>query len=184
MSRTFSSLEVRRRGTRVRVDHRERMPVEGEDRAGEAALGGELEGTADHRAVPRVYAVERPERERARARGQRRDVGDDLHQSLTSSFRALPSSAWPVDGDELAAEREADRLLGAAGQAGRRCARPSPGRPELDAGHELQRHGRRVEAGDVLVTGPSLRDGLFELGQGLRLVESQVAHRGARRCSR
>ena len=71
------------------------MPVERDHGAGEAALGGEADGAADHRAVAGVHAVERTERESPRTLLEQRDIGDDLHQSLTSSLRALPSSAGP-----------------------------------------------------------------------------------------
>ena len=78
-----------------RVDHGERVPVERHDGAGQAELGRQADGAADHRAVPGVDAVKGAQGERSRARFERGDIGDDLHQSLTRSFRALPSSAGP-----------------------------------------------------------------------------------------
>ncbi len=86
----------RQQARRMRgVDDRQRVPVEGHHRAEETALGGQGDGLTDHGAVTHVDAVEGADRQGSRTGLEVRQIGDDPHQSLTSSLRAWPSSAGP-----------------------------------------------------------------------------------------
>ena len=68
------------------------MTVEGQARGGEAPRVGEVAHEAQHRLVPEVHAVVRPDRH-DRARGRRREadeIGDDLHHAAIIRRRPGP----------------------------------------------------------------------------------------------